>query len=442
MKRKNVFLLMFLVSVSIGVQAQCTDYKWPQDQAKAEKYVDAFKAAIKDQNYKGATAGLQWMMANAPQWHSDLYVAAIETYDKLASQELDPGTKQVYVDSLLLIYDLRIKNCGDEMNVINRKAISAYKYNGQNKEKIAGVLQIFDKSYEISGNNVLDNNLVAYMDIVKTNAEMLKSLNEDQIVQRYNKITEVMDSKVKRAEQQNKSGDIEKYKKVTLAIDAKLAKVVKLNCAFAKKVFVPQLNANPADLALNKKIYQLMLADKCTEEPVWIETAEVLHKANSDFGVTKELCLRYIQNKNFEKATPLLTEVQLKATTPSEKSWVDLLKGDMEFQKGNKPGARDFYKQALVTDATSKDAYEKMGDLYSSSTTDCSKTPGSAEEKLVYIAAFQQYKNSGNVEKMKQTLAKYPTAEDLQKANWKPGETKKLACWIDETVTIKPRAKE
>jgi len=37
------------------------------------------------------------------------------------------------------------------------------------------------------------------------------------------------------------------------------------------------------------------------------------------------------------------------------------------------------------------------------------------------------------------TLAKYPTAAELTKANWKAGEVKKLACWIDESVTVKAR---
>jgi len=439
MHSKIVLLVLAFSIVSNISWAQCTDYKWPQDQAKAEKYVDAFKAAIKDQNYKGATAGIQWMIANAPQWHSDLYVAALETYDKLAGQELDPSTKQGYVDSLLIIYDLRIKNCGDEMNVLNRKAFSANKYNGQNKDKAKEVLAIFDKTYEVSANNVFDNNLLAYMDVVKINAELLKSLNEDQIVQRYNTLMEVIDSKVKRAAEQNKTADIEKYKKVVGAIDVRLAKVVKINCAFVKKVFEPKFKANPSDVALAKKIYQFMLSDKCTDEPVWLEAAEVLHKSAPDFGVTKELCSKYTQNKNFDKAIPLLDEVQAKATTPAEKAWIDLLKGDIEFQKGNKAGARDLYKKALVADPTSKDAYEKMGDLYSSSTTDCSKSAGSAEEKLVYIAAFQMYLKSGNREKMEQTLAKYPTAADLQKANWKAGDVKKLTCWIGESVTVKAR---
>jgi len=438
MQSKNLVFGLALILSSIGASAQCNDYKWPQDQAKAEKYVDAFKTAIKEQNYKGATAGLQWMIVNAPQWHSDLYVAALDTYDKLASQEMDPGTKQGYIDSLLIIYDLRIKSCGDEMNVLNRKAFSANKYNGQNKDKAKEVLAIFDKTYEVSGNNVFDNNLLAYMDVIKINAEG-KSLTEDQIIQRYNKLIDVIDSKVKRAEEQNKTADIEKYKKVTAAIDVRLAKVVKINCAFVKKVFEPKYKANPNDVAMAKKIYQFMLADKCTDDPTWLEAAEAVHKSAPDFGVTKELCSKYIQNKNFDRANPLLTEVEAKAATPGEKAWIDILKGDVEFQKGNKPGARDAYKKAIVTDAGSKDAYERIGDLYSSAAADCSKNPGSAEEKLVYIAAYQQYFKAANIEKCQLTLTKYPTAAELQKANWKAGEVKKLACWIDESVTVKAR---
>src|SRR5689334_9622914 len=194
MKSKVMLLVVALITGAFSSWAQCSEYKWPQDISKAEKQVEAFRAAMKEQNYKGATPGINWMLKNVPQWHSDLYVAAIETYDKLAAQELDPTLKQNYIDSLMIVYDLRVKSCGDEMNVINRKAFSAYKYNGQNKDKVAEVLAIFDKTYEISGNNVLDANLDFYMGAVKNNVDLLKNLNEDQIMQRYNKLMEVIEA--------------------------------------------------------------------------------------------------------------------------------------------------------------------------------------------------------------------------------------------------------
>lgn len=439
MKMKKVFLVLVFSISGLAAGAQCSEYKWPADQMKAQKYVDEYKAALAEQNYKGALSGLQWMLVNVPQWHSDLYVAALDTYDKLAEQELDPAIKQKYIDTLMVIYDQRIRSCGDEVNVINRKAMTAFKFNKANKNKQAETLAIFDKTVEVSGNNLFDQNLIPYMDVIKSNVDT-KSLNEDHVAQRYTKLMDIIDAKAKKSASQNKSGEVEKYKKVTAIIDAKLARTIKINCAFSKKVFEPRFQANKNDLVTAKQIFHVGLEENCTDSPVWLEAAEALYKHTPDFGTTKALCSKYIELKTFDKAEPLIAVVQTKATTPAEKAWVDILKGDVEFQKGNKAGARDLYKKALVTDATSKEAYEHLGDLYVSSATECTKTPGSAEEKLVYIAAFQFYKHCGNREKMEETLAKYPTHDDLTKAGWKAGDNKKIACWIDEEVVVKAKA--
>jgi tetratricopeptide (TPR) repeat protein len=426
------FTILFLLSFRAA--AQCTDYKWPQDQAKAEKNVDAFKAAIKEQNYKAAIPGIQWMIAHAPQWHTDLYVAAIETYDNLAEKELEPGVKQNYLDSLFIIYDLRIKNCGDEGYVLNRKAYSARKYYNPNKAKAVESLAIFDKTFAVNGNNVLDNNLIGYIDAIWIN-----DLPEDQVMQRYNKLMKVIDFKMNKAKSEKHNEEIARYNKVITYIDSKLPKMVKMDCEFVKKYIEQSYKTDPGNLRIAKNIFDVVTDEKCPYDPIWFEAAEALHAAASNFSVIKELAVAYISNKNFDKGASLLAEVQAKAGTAAEKAWIDLLKGDMEYQKGNKTLARDLYRQALVTDPTVKDAYERIGDLYSSATTDCSKVTSPAEEKLIYIAAFQMYLKSGNREKMVQTLAKYPTAEDLQKANWKSGESKKIPCWINETVTVRVR---
>jgi len=377
MKKELFFGALMLLAINIGAVAQCGDYAWPADKAKAEKYVETYEAAIKEQNYKGATAGIQWMLANAPKWHPKLYVESIDAYDKLAAQELDPSTKQVYIDSLLLIYDIRLSNkCGEDVDILNRKAISAYKYNGKEKSKAADVLALFDRVYEISSNDVIDNNLAYYASVIKYNYA-LKNINEEQAMQRYNKLTDVIAAKSQKAEADGKSDLVERYKKIS--------------------------------------------------------------SIAPDFEVAKNLASSYINAKNLDKATPLLTVLQDKASTPVQKAWVDILNGDVEFQKGNKAAARDFYKKALVTDPTSKDANEHLGDLYVSSVGECTTTPGSAEEKLVYIAAFQVYKAANNLKKCQATMDNYPTAADIQKAGWKTGESKTIACWINESVVVKAK---
>lgn len=427
-----IFSILYYMS-----SAQCSEYKWPQDQAKAEKYVDTFKAAMKEQNYKSAVPGIQWMIVHAPQWHTDLYVAAIETYDKLAETELDPAAKQQHLDSLFIIYDLRIKNCGNEVYVLNRKAYSARKYYNSDKAKAAEALAIFDKTFEVSGNEVLDNNLIGYIDAIKLN-----DLPVDEVMMRYNKLMHVVDAKMKKARFENHADEIGRYVKVINYIDGRLPKMVNLDCPMIEKYIAPAYKEDPTNLRLAKNIFEWIPEGKCPFNLIWFEAAETLHTSSPSFSVVKELAVAYIRSNNLDKGTKLLPEVEQHAKTASQKAWIDILKGDLEFQKGNKPLARDLYKQALVIDPAAKEPFERIGDLYLSSASDCSKVSGNAEEKLIYIAAFQMYLKSGNRDKMEQALAKYPTAEDLKKVNWKSGESKKIPCWIAETVTIKVKKED
>jgi tetratricopeptide (TPR) repeat protein len=392
---------------------------------------------MKDQNYKGAVPGIQWMIAHAPQWHTDLYVAASEVYDNLAEKELDPAFKQRYLDSLFIIYDLRIKNCGNEVYVLNRKAYSARKYYNTKKAKAAESLAIFDKTFDASGNDVLDNNLIGYIDAMKIN-----DLPEDQVMKRYLKLMQVIDFKMKKARTENHADEVSKYTKVASYIENRLPKMVNLDCSLLQKYIEPVYKVDPTNLRIARNVFDIVIEKKCPYDPTWFEAAETLHASSPNFSITKELAVGYVGIKRFDKGETFLAEAQVKAKTQSEKAWIDIIKGDMEYQKGNKPRARDLYKQALLVDLSAKAPYERIGDLYLSSSNDCAKVTGTAEEKLIYIAAFQMYLKSGNRDKMEQALAKYPTAEELKKVNWKSGESKKIPCWIDETVTVKVKKED
>ncbi|MEQ9230669.1 MAG: hypothetical protein RIF46_08290, partial [Cyclobacteriaceae bacterium] len=146
----GVMMLVFVAS-SLDSNGQCREFKWPEDKSKAEEKVALYGDALKQKQYKAAAAPFMWMLKNAPDWHVKLYIDGADIYDNLAEKETDPARKQVLVDSMLMMYDLRIKNCGDEVNVLNRKALYAYKYNVTKKETAKEVLDLFDKLFERGG---------------------------------------------------------------------------------------------------------------------------------------------------------------------------------------------------------------------------------------------------------------------------------------------------
>ncbi len=443
MKMRSLLLgLTVMVLTSLTAFSQCKEFKWPEDKAKAEEQVAIYGDALKQKNYRGATAGLQWMMKNAPQWNTKLYIDGAEIYNGLASAEKDPAKKQVLVDSLMMMYDLRIANCGDEVNVLNRKAIYAAVYNGQNKDKTAEVLALYDKVYEISGNNVLDNNLLTYMQVVQLNVALLKNLSEDQILQRYDKLSGVIDVKIKKAQAENKQADVDRLKKTKSSVDDILIKLVKVDCPFVKKNLEPKFRQNPSDLVLAKKIFQFMTTGGCVDDPLWLESAEVIHKDSPDYGLAKNMGKVYAKNGNMNKAEELIDEAVTLATSPQDKSEAYLIQGDLLAQKGSKSAARESYRKAIAADGSSKEGYEKIGDLYLGSFKDCAKGSSLAEDRLVYIAAYEMYVKSGNQQKINQARAQFPSVTELFELNWKEGESKTISCWVGETVVLKTRGKE
>jgi tetratricopeptide (TPR) repeat protein len=445
MKTLTVVLMLAASALSANVaMAQCKTPEWPENKAKAEESLAVYGDAYKQGNYRAATGALQWLLTNAPKVSTKIYIEGADIYEKLADKETDAVKKQALADSALWIYDQRIKNCGDEVNVLNRKVYAAYRFNVRNKDKVADLLAMYDKVYELSGNNVSDVNLVAYITTVQANFVYLKTLTEEQILTRYDKIMGVIDAKIKVAQEKNKPADVDKLKSYKSAVDDTLIKMVKVDCAFVKKNLEPKFRATPTDAALAKKIFGFMLQGKCTDDPLWLETGELIHNTETvkDFGLVKNLGLKYFSVGNTEKAQTLLKEALEVGKTPAEKAEVLLALGSIESKNNNKSGARDYYRQAAAADPANKEAYEKIGDLYYSSVSDCSKKKSLAEDRLVYLAAYDMYARSGNGTKMAQAKAQFPSVTEIFELSWKEGEEKQVGCWIGGSVILKTRGKD
>ena len=133
-------LLMISFSAAFS---QCKEWKWPEDaeqKAKAEEKVSLYDDYRKNNEFAKAKPPLNWLLTNTPNLNTSIYINGSEIYQKLATAEKDPTKKSILVDSLLTIYDLRIQYCGEEANVINRKALAAAAFwaNETGKEKYAG----------------------------------------------------------------------------------------------------------------------------------------------------------------------------------------------------------------------------------------------------------------------------------------------------------------
>jgi len=419
--------------------AQCKEVKWPEDaalRAKAEESKVLYEDYNKANQAKQAQAPLNWLLANVPELHSSLYINGVDVYDKLAGAEKDPARKKVYVDSMMIIYDMRIKNCGEEGPVTNRKALSFLTY--RINEDPAQALVILDKVFKLNGNNILDATLVPYMQTVRLNALKFKNLTDAQILERYDGVMGVVDSKIKKAQSEGKP--IDKYKKMKDDIDAVLISVIKVDCDFVKKNLEPKFKQNPNDLTLAKKIFSFMLQGKCTDDPLWMEAGESIHKnsPDKDFGLAKNLGLKYYSLDNLDKAEKMLKEALPLASNGADKAEVLIYLGQLQ-AKTDKPAARALYRQALEAEPGNKDAYERIGDLYLGSFDACAKKVNQADDRLVFLLAADYYQRAGNGKKVANAKEGFPSKEEIFVIDYKVGDSKPVGCWIGESTTIRTR---
>lgn len=439
-------LMAALVLASLGAVAQCKTPEYPAEpavRAKAEENLAIYGDAVKAGDYKTAKSPLLWLIANAPKISRQIYIDGADMYDKLATTEKDLAKKQVLIDSMLVMYDLRIASCGEEAVVLNRKANASFKHNYKNKEKLPALLADFDKVFEMNGNNVSDATLTTYMNLTSLNAKYVKNISCEQVLQRYDKLVVIIDAKVKVAMEKNKPADVEKLKGYKTQIDDLMISTVTdlkcANCDFVKKNMEPKFREKK-DLDMAKKMYVFMSADKCTDDPLWLELVDFkIDNNDREFAVVKIAAIKHITNGNMARAEELIKIAEPLAKEPKEKADIYEIQAGFAVKSGNKVAARDLYFKANAADPTNLDALSKIGSLYMNSSSDCNKLKSQAEDRLIYLAAFDMYARAKDNAGMARAKAQFPSKEDIFEQSWKAGESKAIDCWIGGSVILRTR---
>lgn len=70
---------------------------------------------------------------------------------------------------------------------------------------------------------------------------------------------------------------------------------------------------------------------------------------------------------------------------------------------------------------------------------DCKKLDNYADDRLVYLAAYDMYQRAGESSKMGRAKSQFPSKEELFTQGYEAGTTKTVGCWINESVVLRTR---
>ena len=435
---KRIFFVLLTLCIAQVGMSQESQLKLPDDPVLAEEAKRRFALSVDAMSidrYRQAANSLSWLMKNAPDLYDGLYINAYKAYENLAEAETDETKQNVLLDSMFIAFNLKEKYFGLSDLEVNNKAYRYYKYWKSNREKIGEALEAYHEAYK-KPEEVINNNIVSYMDVVRRYKAYGNSISNDQVLDVYGKVLDVIDRK----EQQGEDSD--KLDRYRAAVNGLLTQIIgdDLNCDFINTNLAPPLNNNTNDLKLAKKIFGLLLNQGCTESTYFLKSAEIIQKLEPTEGMAKVIAQRAYSTKEYDKAVKFYQQAVSLSKDPEKKA--DLLLGltSVYIAQGNKQEARKIAFQAAETHKSYEaQALTLIANMYMNSFNECAKQQSQIDDRAIYMAAYDLYQKAGNKEGMAQARAQFPTVSDVFTANKNEGDPIKVGCWINVSTTIKTR---
>lgn len=418
------YLVGLLLTFSLSLNAQ-NGWNWPEDKAAAVEKNALYTDALRQDNYLEALPNLTWLHENAPDLNPSIYINGLKIYEELAEQEQDPAKKAGYQQKAMEMYDLRIEYFNEEANVLNRKASTAYKFYRNTPEQYPEMLELFDKALELNGKELFDGNTIAYMDIIRRYKKGGGDISDDEILERYDEITEVLEQK---------QGD--NIISMQAKIDEMLLEVIDVDCNYVETAMGDKLKAEPDNIKLAKRIIQLSLSGKCADSEVFMLAAKTWFESEPDHGLAKVIALKCKESGDDQCAEDYLNKALELTDDVNEKGEVYMILGAMA---GSKSAARSYYRQATASPEQASKAYTSIGNLYFGSGDDCREGISKVDDRGCYLAAYEMYRKAGNNSAMERAKQQFPSKEEVFLEGKSVGSTLSVGCWIGETVTIQTR---
>ncbi|MCH7414039.1 tetratricopeptide repeat protein [Belliella sp. R4-6] len=431
---KLKFVLTGIVAFMVAGLAQAQVFNWPSDaemEGKAREYNAAYVDYMNSEQFVEATKPLNWLLVNVPNLNESIYINGVKVYHGAAGAVSDQAQKVVYQDSVMTVFDLRKENFQNEEKWIENKAYYGYQYFKNDKVKVPNVLKTFDRVVELNGEFQTTNLLAYYYDLVYRNYTFNKAYSKEEILTEYEKINSL-------AEVAQSNGDDISVPSSTR--DQLIVAMELIDCDFIENTLGKKLKADMSNESLANQIFKYSVQYKCLSTEAFTLALEIVDSNNPTFATAQVRGMRYIQNREYDKAQPVLEKALTLAENDKQKAEVHLDLAKVHAQAGKKGASRTAALEAAKLDSEkSKDAWNLIAQLYMESFNDCKGGVSRAKDRAVYVAAYNAYQKAGNSSGMASAKAQFPSKEELFTEGKQPGESINTGCWIGETVTLATR---
>lgn len=360
MKSVKILLSLALAVVGLTAMAQDPDFSndalygkygaTPEERKENIYLLNFFGEAVDNQNYQAASGYLKQLLDKCPKASENIYAKGATVMKNKIARAKSVAEKKTYIDSLMLLYDLRVENFGDHPKrgkayILDRKARDFLIYNPLDHER---VLELFREAIAAQP----DPELVAIY--FKQLTDYYREDGEgspEEILSEYERLAPVFDGA---------TGQAADFKD---QFDKCFGLSGVASCENLEAMFKEKIAASNNDPDVVAQAFSLMTRAQCDSE-FYLQTAETFYKVKPS-AETALLLAEAFQNKNqFDKAITYLTEALAVETDNVEKEKLLVRIGVVQLATKNYAEARKAVVEAQALNPEDGMTYFVLAQCY------------------------------------------------------------------------------
>ncbi len=442
---KNIKILFSAVCALMATATMAQDLNDPRYaiwgetvEARQENLLNSnfLKESLDNRNFDQAAYYFQQLVAKCPYASENTFVRGTTLYKNKINRAKSLPEKKAMVDSLMLVYDLRVKYFGDHPKrgkayILDRKAreVVTYKQNDR-----AAIRKAFREAIEAAGENVSAETITLYFANLCEDYKNTDEVMPDEIIAEYDRFTPFFASHPEAAE----------YK---TQFDAAFGLSGAASCENLEKLFKARVEAAPEDKDLLAQAVSLMTRAKCDSE-FYFSLAEKYYVVKPSAETAMFLAQAFQNKGDYARAMKYLNESLEVEQNPVEREKLLVRIALVAMVSNDVSKAVSAARQANELNPEDGIPYFVLGQCFSGPAAAC----GSFPEARFWVAydmmqkAIDRLQNDADYLPTAQKLIAsyrnyFPTAEECFMREMKVGTTYRISCGIAAGHTTMVRAR-
>lgn len=440
MRKTAKILATALLSITLlNVSAQ--DKKEPNygdNPDECKKALTTMTIYSKQKAYDDAARSFRICYATCPESSKNIYITGEKIMNHfIKKNKANKEVRNLYVDSLLMIYDARMKYFpGDQksqMKILEKKGkvLAQYKIN----ESLEEAYQLLDSAVNYTFPKTKSSTATRYMYATKIMNKKGK-IGCTDVINNYLKVVNIVS-----ANEGGKGYDNLKDKAVSYA-DACL------ECDLLDSLYTADFEKHQTDTNWLDGGIELLSDKKCTSSGVLVKMMEKRFETSPAAKTAIVLASYFNSKQNNDKAAEYFDRaIEMQKDTAKLANYL-VKKAKFQNKIGNYAGARATANKALALDPKKAEAYIIIGNAIGYGAGSCKDLKfGGAE---VFWVAVDYYNKAAAIAQDADIKAKalkkaakqasyFPREQDIFLKTLNVGDTYQVGCWVNTSTTIRAK---